>query len=381
MKHLRVHHYTLFVFVAIPLALAASGIIVVEVGRSAALVRPKVVLTPPLVRPLLAVELPKIGYTQERVMPPVRLLAVGDLMFSRSVAAKLKEKGDNYYPFDELGDTLASGDITFGNLETALTPGRAIKSGEMVFRSDPEIASVLSDTGFDVVSLANNHSMNFGNKGLEDTLHYLEEANIVAVGGGLNDETVREPKVIERNGLRLAFLAYVDGRFTPMSYEAKEKRPGVAMAHVEDVKRDVGRAKTMADLVVVSFHWGQEYQPKSDAIQKRLAHAAIEAGATLIIGHHPHVVQEVEKYKDGLIIYSLGNFVFDQMWSQDTRRGLIAEIKLGPDGWRSGRFKPIEIFDYAQPREASVTVSRVIQRRLGIKVEEEAGWWVLDKSR
>lgn len=379
MKYFRIHHWVLFVFVVIPLALTASGIIVVEVGRSAAVARQTVVSVPPLVRPLAVVELPNIGYARERVMPPVRLLAVGDLMFSRSVAAKLKEQGDNYYPFDELGDTLASGDITFGNLETAIMAGRVIKSGEMVFRSDPEVAGALADAGFDIVSLANNHSMNFGVEGMEDTLRYLSDANVATVGGGINAETAREPKVIERNGLRLAFLAYVDGRFTPTSYEAKENLPGVAMARVEDVREDVARAKGIADLVIVSFHWGQEYQPKFDAIQKRLAHTAIEAGATLIIGHHPHVVQEVERYKDGLIIYSLGNFIFDQMWSQDTRRGLIAEIKLGADGWREARFKPIEILDYAQPRAASAAAARAVKSRLGFSVETSTdGWWTLE---
>lgn len=294
----------------------------------------------------------------------VSLMAVGDIMLSRDVATKIKKYQDYKYPFLKTTELFKKADLTFGNLETPITPGRVIHTNELTFRSDPEVVEGLIYAGFDILSLANNHTMNFGEKGLKDTLNYLKEAGISYIGAGENRVEAYQPVIKEVKGLKFAFLAYNDTNMVPASYEATENRAGTAFMDIETMQEDVKKAQARADFVIVSMHSGREYTFIPNNRQEEFAHKAIEAGAILVLGHHPHVVQTMEKYQDGYILYSLGNFVFDQMWSQETREGLIAEIIFSPEGIWGIELYPIIIEDFAQPRFATEIEQEPILKRL-----------------
>lgn len=301
---------------------------------------------------------------------PVCLVAVGDIMLSRGVAREIRKYGDFNHPFTKIKDCLKSGDIVFGNLENPVTRGREIMTPEMILRADPGVEVALKDAGFTVLSLANNHLPDFGPRGLLDTLQYLNNAGIESVGAGQTDNEAYAAKFIEVKGLMLAFLAYNDLGVVPDSYLAGVDTPGTAFLDGEKMRAAVKNAREKADFVVVSMHAGTEYASGPDRIQIQFAHQAIDAGADLVLGHHPHVVQKVEQYKGKYIFYSLGNFVFDQMWSRDTREGLAAKIFINQSGVEKVEFLPIYINDHAQPEVLKDEEARSVLKNLGLDLKE-----------
>jgi len=283
--------------------------------------------------------------------PDVTLVAVGDIMLSRTVAARIKAKG-SAYPFEALAGTLRLADIAFANLETPLTGGRDIKPGEMSFRADPALADELRQAGFSVVSLANNHTPNFGERGLRDTLAGLDAAGLRHAGAGLDQDSAAASAVVEAGGRIFEFLAYTDSRLTPPAYQAAEGHPGTAPMDIETMRRDVARARNRGSVVVVSMHAGVEYAARPDDVQTAFARAAVDAGAELVIGHHPHVVQPVERYKGKFIFYSLGNFIFDQDWSRETRDGLAVRFTFRGGRVARADLLPV-VIDESRPRPAA----------------------------
>ncbi|MDO8572074.1 MAG: CapA family protein, partial [bacterium] len=259
------------------------------------------------------------------------------------------------------------GDIVFGNLEAPITKGREVKVGEMSFRVNPGTEIALKDAGFTIVSLANNHSKNFGEKGLIDTFSYLKNSGIAYVGAG-HEKEAYAPVYLEKKGIRFAFLAYNDHDVVPSSYRASGKRIGTAFMDVKRMVVGVQEAKKNADIVVVSMHSGTEYVVKPNKSQVSFARAAVDAGADLVIGHHPHVVQSMEIYKGKYIFYSLGNFVFDQMWSQDTREGLVVKFNFTKEGVHSFDLKPVLIHNFAQPEFILGKQAEKIIKRLDTRV-------------
>ncbi|MFA7468775.1 MAG: CapA family protein, partial [Desulfotomaculaceae bacterium] len=237
------------------------------------------------------------------------LVAVGDIMLSRYVAQKIKEHDDPNYPFAGVKWFLQGGDIVFGNLEGPVTPGREIKVPEMVLRADPGVVPALKDAGFDILSLANNHVPDFGAQGLIDTMNYLDSAAIGYAGAGSNEEAALTPWYMEVKGIKLAFLAFNDPAVVPDSYLAGDG-PGTAGLEPKKVTAAVREAAGNADFTVVSLHAGTEYASEPDDTQVHFARLAIDAGADLVLGSHPHVVQKVEQYRGKYILYSLGNFIF-----------------------------------------------------------------------
>lgn len=302
---------------------------------------------------------------------PVSLLAVGDISFSRGVEQTIIRTQDLNYPFAELGDFLSQADITFANLETPLTPGRVIQSGEMTFRSDPKMAQVLKDQGFDIVSLANNHTPNFGAKGLRDTFQFLDEVQVAYVGAGENALRAYAPIYLERSGLKFAFIAHNDSDVVPASYRAGDNTPGTALIDEAELKTAITEARSQADLVIISMHSGTEYVPGPNSRQTKFARAAIDYGADLVIGHHPHVIQSVEEYKGKYIFYSLGNFVFDQSWSQDTADSLAVKFFFTKDGLQSFSLYPLRMYRLAQPQTADEVSAERILKRLKLDLEKE----------
>ena len=278
------------------------------------------------------------------------LIIVGDISFSRGVERIIKAQKNINYPFFETQDYLQGGNIVFGNLESPITSGREILDQEMIFRSNPDTERALKGAGFSLLSLANNHTPDFGEQGLKDTLQYLEKSGLQFVGAGRNSQEAYQPVYIEIKGIKFAFLAYVDPNLVPRSYEAGERHAGTAFMKVEKLTEAIKQAKQKADFVIVSMHAGNEYTSKPNNLQINFAHLAIDAGASLVIGHHPHVVQKMEKYKDKYIFYSLGNFVFDQMWSYETREGLVAKVFFDKLGVVKIEVLPVFIENFSQPK-------------------------------
>ena len=237
----------------------------------------------------------------------ITIAATGDVMLGGSMAATVREQGADY-PFDKTRGILTGADIAIGNLEAPFgTKGIAFKK-RFTFLVPPRNAGALRNAGFDAVALANNHMIDYGLEPLKATLSLLDSLGIAHSGAGLNAAQARKPGIVERNGIRVAFLSY--SRVHPTQFWAGRKKPGTAAANEMEVVADINAAKQMAELVVVSFHWGAELMDRPKDYQVRLAHAAIDAGADLVLGHHPHVLQGLELYRGKLIAYSLGNFAF-----------------------------------------------------------------------
>ena len=261
-------------------------------------------------------------------------MAAGDVMLGRTIGEAIGQSG-RAWPFERVSDVLRAADVAFVNLESPLTEGGERAAKDFVFRGPLAGAASLAEAGVDVVSLANNHALDYGLQGLADTRGALAATGVAYAGAGDDETSARAPAIIQRNGLRLAFLAYVNtppdsvSGFDVSSTAATAGKPGVAwLAGPEVVAEDVARAAQRADVVIVSMHTGLEYQDAPSELQVAAAHAAIDAGAKLVLGHHPHVLQGIERYKDGLIVYSLGNFVFDFDYVYFAQRGVPAALSV-----------------------------------------------------
>lgn len=290
-------------------------------------------------------------YNVEAASPAENVMvAVGDVMLSRNVGVIISTTGDPRAPFLKTAEILEEADITFCNLESPFYEEERLNGDRLIFGADPETIEGLKYAGFDIVSLANNHFGDQGTDGMSFTLSHLTENGIGYAGAGENEVTAREPFIIEQNGVTFAFLAYNDVQSAiRKGYAATSDKPGFAVLSRSNLRQDIKYAREKAQVVIVSIHWGVEYEETPTERQITYAHLAIDSGASLVLGHHPHVIQPVEEYKDGYIFYSLGNFVFDQMWSQETRIGLIARIYF-----RGGEIERVEtieftIYDSHQP--------------------------------
>ena len=271
----------------------------------------------------------------------VTVAAVGDIMLGGTATPELAKFGYDY-PFEHVRALLSRADIAFGNLEGPLTArGQAAANKRFVFRSPGErVAPALARAGIDVVSLANNHIMDFGRDGLVDTVNALAHAGIRHAGAGDNLAAARAPTLLEVKGKKIAFLAY--SLTFPEEFWATAAREGAAFGHEQQVRADVAAADRVADLVLVSFHWGREGTTELRDYQKQLGRAAIDAGAVAVLGHHPHVLQAVERYRHGVILYSLGNFVFGS-YSADARHSVIATLVFRDDRLQRLELNPINV--------------------------------------
>lgn len=300
----------------------------------------------------------------------VTIIAVGDIMLSRNVAAKIKKYNDFNYPFASTSVFLKSADAVFGNLESPITPGPIVPTGSFTFHADPGAEAALAAANFKILSLANNHLPNYGATGIADTIEYLNQVGIAHAGAGQNLAEANLPALVQVKGIKFAFLAYNDSDVVPPGYGAAISRAGTALMDITKMKEAVSLAKKQADLLIVSMHSGSEYTEVLTKSQTEFAHAAIDAGAELVLGHHPHVTQRVEKYKDKYIFYSLGNFIFDQMWSEETRRGLAVKFYFNQIGLVRAEVTPLVIMDYARPVVTEQKTAEEIYRRLRIEPNE-----------
>jgi poly-gamma-glutamate synthesis protein (capsule biosynthesis protein) len=234
---------------------------------------------------------------------------VGDVMMAGNVGKLVLDKGYDY-PFERVGDLLREADFTAANLETPITDRGEPLDKQWVYRTPPDAVPAFVRAGIDLFTLANNHILDYGRIGLLDTFAYLEEASLLYVGAGRNEEQAFAPAIVDLNGIRTAFLGF--SRVVPdNTWKAGSDRPGVAQTYDHtSATAAIAQAAKEADLVIVLAHWGDERVPLPNRFQVDLARRYIDAGADLVVGSHPHVLQGFERYKDRWIAYSLGNFVF-----------------------------------------------------------------------
>lgn len=273
----------------------------------------------------------------------VTLVAVGDIMLGRYVNVQIQRQKDWRYPFLKTASFTSDADITFGNLEAPIVESCPTRSDGMIFCARPESIEGLKFAGFDILSLANNHTLNYGQKGLDQTQKFLSSSNILyspLTSSNNQDNKITKYQV---NNTTFGFLSF-DLVTYPQQLTFTHDREQMSIIEL------ITSAAKDSDILVVSLHWGNEYQKQPTKSQVELARQIIDNGAKIIIGHHPHVTQPVEKYKDGLIFYSLGNFVFDQPWSEETKKGAIAKIVFEGKEIKSYELIPIYIENSSQPK-------------------------------
>lgn len=259
----------------------------------------------------------------------VTLAFVGDVMLAEGPGRVIRRGGD---PFRSVAPWLAGADVRVANLECVVARGGSPEPGKpYTFRAHPRVLPVLR-RHVDVVSVANNHSGDYGSEAFAEMLDRLAATGIAAFGGGRTLAEAHQPLVLERRGVRIALLGY--NEFLPRHFEADTDKPGVAWSEDAQVRLDIQRARAVhaADVVIPVMHWGWEYEPSAGARQRALARLMIDAGADAVIGGHPHVVQDTEVYRGRPIIYSLGNFVFDGFHAPETTTGWLLRLTVDRRG-------------------------------------------------
>ncbi|MFW6437802.1 MAG: CapA family protein [Armatimonadota bacterium] len=286
---------------------------------------------------------------------PISILLVGDVL----------PRDDREY-FPHVRSLIQSADFAVGNLESPistegsrtalkLTPGNRTLPNEYFFRAPPVQARRIADAGFDAMTLANNHIMDYGAPALEQTLALLDDVGVSYAGAGSDRAAARKPAFANVGGQTIAVLAYVDADTLPATthFAASDTRAGTVFVHgdgdgdpqqhtLQMLREDIGAAREQADFVIVAFHWGTESKDTPDPLQRNLAHRSIEAGADLIVGHHPHVLQGVEIYGGRPIVYSLGNFAFPTPWKNTQLTGAV-RIDVENGDWTKLTWHPVRL--------------------------------------
>lgn len=258
----------------------------------------------------------------------VSLLFVGDVVLDGQAGQAIAQGID---PFAAFAATFASADVRIANLECVVATTGNAADKNYTFRAHPRTLPILK-RHFDAVSLANNHSGDFGRGAFSEMLGLLDAHGIGHFGGGNTLREAHTPLIIERKGIRIALLGYDE--FMPRSFEADTSAAGIAWSDDEQVVADIRRARShyKADVVIPFMHWGWENEPRANARQRQLARLMVDAGADAVVGAHPHVVQEVAHYKGKPIVYSLGNFMIDALDNAAQARGWLLRLQINRDG-------------------------------------------------
>jgi len=335
----------------------------------------------------------------------VTFLAVGDIMLSRTVAGTMAKASDPLLPFSNMTDILKATDFNFGNLESPISGRNDFNpTGSLVFNVPEKYTAGLKTYNFQILNLANNHALDQGKEGLFHTMDFLDTLGIKHVGTGKNLEEAWRPAIIESNGIKICFIG---ASYSSVNDSGQTKNNFVArIEDVSNLKSSILNLQSTCDFTVVTMHAGTEYTRKPNQSQIDFAHKAIDAGADMVIGAHPHWIQTIEKYCPNslsnspstihgegargevtntascstpkYIFYSLGNFIFDQEWSQDTKEGLALKIKISDLGMKNSlqgpkvpatldsiELIPVVIENYSTPRPATPEESKKILEKIG----------------
>jgi poly-gamma-glutamate capsule biosynthesis protein CapA/YwtB (metallophosphatase superfamily) len=293
----------------------------------------------------------------------INLALVGDILPAARVL-ELMEKNGYDYPYREAKSILEVADITAGNLESSITTrGTAAEDKKYLFRAPPETLPAIMEAGFDYLSLANNHTMDYGWVGLSDTMDALDDIGLKHSGSGNDDREAFAPAYIESKGITVAFVSVT--RVVPhVSWKADRINAGLAEAYSPDrAVAAIKAAKENADLVVVMVHWGEERKETPVAHQTDLAYRFIDAGADLVVGSHPHVLQGFESYKGKWIAYSLGNFVFSTTAESKTSETGVLNAECDKEGACSLKFHPMFATN-SQPAPMDAEKGKALLERL-----------------
>lgn len=278
-------------------------------------------------------------------------------MLGRYIAKVMLARGSDY-PFREISSVLQGGDIVFGNLEAIISTHDlppSFPEKPYNFHASGNAAQTLKKAGFHVLSLANNHAMDYGLAAVSETKKLLAENGIATFGTGSTISDARRPAIVTRKGIRFGFLGYSVAH-APSAY-AKKNKAGVAPIRMKEIQKDIASLRKQVDVLIVSLHWGTEYETMPSEKQRKEAHQIIDWGADLIIGHHPHVMQGIETYKGKLIAYSLGNFIFDQK-GKGTDRSFMLACRFTQKSLYSAEIIPLDRFKTYFPRCAAGKVKR-----------------------
>lgn len=275
---------------------------------------------------------PKIDivHSQESIQPEepkqTSIILTGDIMLGRSVMTESIKLNNYKYPFEKVAETLKKADLVFSNLENPIVADCPERNSGMIFCADPKMIEGLTYAGIDVVNLANNHTRNYGQEGFDETKKFLTESEISYVGD--NNLVVKEV-----HGTKFGFLG-----FDLVTNKLSDEMLGI-----------IKESSARVDILIVGVHWGNEYQDKASKIQMEAGQKMIESGADVIAGHHPHWVQNSEIFNGKPIYYSLGNFIFDQMWSEKTKKGMAMRLTFTDKEYASEEQLPIVIKTIGQP--------------------------------
>ncbi len=272
------------------------------------------------------------GCQRPRSEEYVTVTCVGDVMLGRGVAQLCQQRGNN--------------------LESPLTDHPTRFPRVNALRGSPAMARVLANVGFDVMSLANNHAIDYGRAGLRQTMVVLEAAGITPVGAGSTLAEAQRGVVVTIRGLRVGFLAYSHFPYTNFVHDPK--RESILLLNEEALRKTIPPVVQHCDVMVVSFHWGREGSRRVTAYERNLAHLAVDLGADLIIGHHAHVRGEIERYQDSLIAYCLGNLVFDEQ-SYGGNEGYILTCRVSHAGVMDYVALPVRVVNGQARRGHGVT--------------------------
>jgi len=301
----------------------------------------------------------KVGMPDIRDPDFVTLTFLGDIMLDRGVRnSVIKNFNNDYSALFENLETLKKSDIAFANLE-GVASDQGVDQGNLYsFRMDPGVIPALAGAGIDILSVANNHVGDWGDDAYADTLARLKENEILYTGGGMGEGEAEAPMIIEKYGMKIGYLGFSD--VGPEWMKASADQPGLLLASNPRFDEIIRKASAQVDYLIVSFHFGEEYQAEHNTRQEYLSHRAIDNGAKIVVGHHPHVMEDVEVYspKDctqgscvGYIAYSLGNFIFDQAFSTETMQGMLLKIKLGRDGSMTAQKNIVKLNNAFQPEK------------------------------
>ncbi len=267
----------------------------------------------------------------------VTLAFAGDSLFDLWIGDLIRTKGADY-PWGGVGPTLSAADIAMVNLECSVSTRGTPCDKTWTFRADPECLDGLVNAGVDIVSTANNHTGDFGTDALLDTLSYLDEHGLARVGAGANKEEAWRPVVLEAEGYKIGFMAATI--IYPDDWAATAQRPGICSARdVKALAAAVAELHKQVDYVVVNVHWGNERDTNPTAFERECGPALVDAGADLVIGHHPHILQGIAAYKGGVIAYSLGNFIFTRTTRASQDSGIVVAT-FDEQGLAAVRFLP-----------------------------------------
>jgi len=277
------------------------------------------------------------------------IAAVGDIMLAGSALSVIQFNGYDY-PFDSTKSVLSQADLTIGNLEAPFTAREKAFDKKYTFRVPPEWAHGLKNAGFDVLNLANNHMLDYGPEGMFDTIAVLDSLGIAHCGAGENYALASQAVVAHIDQFKIGCLGF--SMTFPEEFWAEQNKPGTAFATETRLKKAIKEIPVDVDFLIVSFHWGAELMTEPKEYQQDFAHKAIDLGADIVLGHHAHILQGVEIYKNKLIIYGLGNFAFGS-YSKNSKESIILKVYMGSSGPLFAQVFPISVDNYKitfQPR-------------------------------